>query len=1237
MEFCPGHFGVIKFFKMIVHPLCYRYVLNYIRCICKHCHRFLLTEEFMGIENLFLKEGMKRFNDILLYIENDMICTHCNKNQPKYLFNKFESKIYMFYRDKDHKMVVTPSDIYEILIDVTPDDMVLMGFSPKTRPANLLLKNLPVLPPASRPYIISDGKTCDDDLTYKYVEIVKINNKLKKVNLQETQRNNFLTSLEFHVKTLFDNTKGKAKQTNGREMKCIKKRVCGKGGQIRKHLSGKRGNFNARTVITGDPLLSLEEMGIPHEIAENLTIPEIVNGINMEKMTSLMRDGKINKVVRNGETHNMKYALKSNLMYQTPDGKWETTVILDNDVIIRGDRCLRPNTIKMLKDIDFNLEVGDILHRGKHKYPIRLPSKRKFTLKTQDIVERHLENGDYVLLNRQPTLHLGSMMSFKLVITRNKTFTLPLAITTSFNADFDGDEMNIHVPQSYEARIELMHICSVRCNMVSPQANNPNIVVIQDALLGSYLLTRPGTVIGRDAFFQCTMVLDDRMIDRLDYIEEIQREYHKRDPCWCNIHKRRRVDYHDFSPCECRYNGHNLFSLALPPDLHYKKKNGADEDQPTLIIYKGVVVEGAVNKAILGGSQTSLLLSLHHEYSPEVSVRFIDNITRIATEYLLCRSFSVGLGDMVPKETKYIDEAIQTQFLSAKCVMNTIKNPSLKEIQVNMCLNKGKDVGQKIAQKSLNSRNSLKSMVIAGSKGNYINIAQIIGTIGQQTISGQRIEKTRSGGERTLPHYQKGLEAITHLDPSEKNMTNLFESRGFVTSSYIKGLNPQEFFFHAFGGREGLVDTSMKSVTGDTPIIIIEGGVSMYVKIGDWIDQKLMVYQSSVEYHTQRNMELLKVGINNGGVGEGIMIPTVDAWGVVSWGAITAVTRHDPGVALYRVTTIGGRSVVVTESKSLLIWSQGEFRHTSTPEVKVGDFMPTTMYLPPPPVLKGGGLYEKYSDGVVMGLMAVTGEIEGVCATCPQIKEFINGWSKDNSHIESLLCRGDCRNKYIPDGVFSAPSEFVKGLINGCISGCGVVVAGGIRIVSLSRKLLEGFNMVCSRVGVFGRISVCASSVVSLTIEGSMVGVLLESVHLLHKRKREALELYKSTNPHPLYKNDVILDEIVEIERLTDMSLYPKVYDLTVPSTLNFGLANGLHVVDTAESGYIQRRIIKKLEDCKIQYDGTVRNAQGRIIQFSYGSDGLNPSATTKIGDYKNPQICNVARIVKRLETSYNF
>ena len=803
MENCPGHFGYIKLSSWLVHPLFYKHVLKYLKIICFHCHRLTFDKDFIYMEDMKCKvDDSNTMLDVMVsYSSKDIICCHCTKTQPQFIFHKCESNIYMFYRDKDNKVRIRPKEIHNIFRDVRESDIELMELPTHCSPEKLILRNLPVLPPCSRPFIVSDGKTCDDDMTYKYIEIVKINNKLQKEK-SENKINNLVTSLEFHIKTMFDNSSGKSRQTNGREMKCLKKRICGKPGQIRKHLIGKRCDYTARTVITGDPTLSLEQMGMPRKIAENLTIPEITTKWNKKHLQELIYKNKVTQVLRNGQSINMKFATKTRLMYQDPvDDKWCMFNIIENDKIKRGDKIRDPNTYKMCKDRDFELEAGDILIRNRKKYNIRLSRKREFILQEGDIVDRHLKDGDYVLMNRQPSLHKGSMMAFKIKIHDDKTFKMPLEVTTSFNADFDGDEMNCHPPRSYKAHMELKEICSVRANMTSNQANNPNIMIIQDSLLGSYLLSDPNRVVGRDIFFQCLMTIniDFDELERLETIRRIQIDYG-------NVECRGDKEHRKWGggECQCMYTGWNLISIILPSTLNYQKENNACDYQSIFKIYKGCIVSGSLNKAVLGANQSSLLLYLHHEYGVGVQIKFMDNLKFMVTEFLTHNSFSVGLSDMIPRDTTYIKDAIQKQFFKAQAESDTTRDPKLREIKVSMALNKGKDIGQSIAKKSLKHGNGLKCMATAGSKGNMINICQIVGTIGQQTISGERIQKT---GERTLYHYSKDLDGTR----DDKKMKKMYESRGFVSSSYIEGLNPQEFFFHAFGGREGLVDTAVKT------------------------------------------------------------------------------------------------------------------------------------------------------------------------------------------------------------------------------------------------------------------------------------------------------------------------------------------------------------------------------------------------------------------------------------------
>jgi hypothetical protein len=380
----------------------------------------------------------------------------------------------------------------------------------------------------------------------------------------------------------------------------------------------------------------------------------------------------------------------------------------------------------------------------------------------------------------------------------------------------------------------------------------------------------------------------------------------------------------------------------------------------------------------------------------------------------------------------------------------------------------------KIVMDNTKSDNNFYVMVQSGAKGKPETLGSVSNIVGQTNINNKRIAKKINN--RTLPHFHQ-FDDTPH-------------SRGFISSSYINGLRPTEFFFHQMATRDGLIDTAIKSVTGDTPIIILENGLIRNVFIGDWIDTFLDNNKEKVQHFTEREMEYLDISNINK-----VFIPTTNSHGNVTWGEISAITRHDPGKQLYEIKTLSGKKVIVTESKSLLIYNKEskQFEHTSTPDVRIGDFVPVTMNLPEPPK-------------------------SNIKSDTNDIYQYIK---QSDNDIYNLLNNTTIENKDI-------------------------------------------VNMLKARIGI---------------LPTEYIGFQMQ--------------------------NDVVLDEIIEINKI-DVALYPKVYDLTIPSTLNFGLANGLHVVDTADTGYVQRKLIKGMEDVMVMYDGLVRSANNQILQYFYGGSNLD-------------------------------
>lgn len=340
------------------------------------------------------------------------------------------------------------------------------------------------------------------------------------------------------------------------------------------------------------------------------------------------------------------------------------------------------------------------------------------------------------------------------------------------------DETNIHVPQTKQGQAEAAELLAAGANIVSGQSSKPIQGIVQDCLLGGYKMTQGWVWISKDTFNNICMTANLNL-DRMAQISTVYMKLYG-------------VDY--------LYTGRGLLSMCLPVTYNYSLTNKAYDGEPILKIRNGVIIEGAIDKSAVGPTAGAI----HHYMTPAVGLKFLTNFQHTVNNWVKEQGISVGIIDCIPtvydKEgfIPQVREHVEKCYLKAKIAESTQSNPIIAEIKINSALNAARDVGQKMAKDLLSKSNRFFPMILSRSKGTFANITQITSLLGQQNISGQRLELSCTDGKRALPHYEE----------VEDKPERQFESRGFIRHSFISGLNPQEFWAHAASSREGIINTA---------------------------------------------------------------------------------------------------------------------------------------------------------------------------------------------------------------------------------------------------------------------------------------------------------------------------------------------------------------------------------------------------------------------------------------------
>ncbi|MAF51361.1 MAG: DNA-directed RNA polymerase subunit A' [Nanoarchaeota archaeon] len=736
---CLGHFGYIEMARPVIHLKGINIILAFLRSVCRECSEILLDneakEKFIAKLDVLEKEKginakRKEINALVNKLKNIRKCPHCKSKQFKINLEKPTTIV-------ENDTRVFPIEIKDRLEKINDDNVTTLGLNPeKCRPEWMVLTLLPIPPVTIRPSItLETGERSEDDLTHKLGDIVRINQRLfENINAgaPEIIVEDLWDLLQYHITTFFDNSTAAvppARHRSGEPLKTITERIKSKEGRFRHNLTGKRVNYSARTLVSPDPMIGMNEVGVPLEVAMELSVPERVTEWNMERLKEFIQRGHLiypgsNYVVR-------------------PDGK---------------------------------------------KKKITEESKEQLIEELQPgfLVERHLMDGDISIFNRQPSLHRMSIMCHKVRILPGRSFRLNPSVCTPYNADFDGDEMNLHIPQSEEAIAEAEILMEVQTQIITPK-NGMNIVAsIQDAITGNYLLTRNKEMKREDAVGLLLSI---------------------------------GVENVDSLPKTKMVTGKDAFSVLLPEDFDFISysqdcekcsKGGKDKcpDDLCVFIKNGELLSGVIDGDYIGEGSGHILRTLYAQYGPSKAIGILGNISKIGIRYLLNTGFSTGLmdADLTEDVKGQIKNIIDDAEKKVKILIEDYDNGKLEafpsktlketlELKILEVLNKTRNKAGDVVVANSKEDNPSIIMANSGARGNSMNLAQIAALVGQQALRGERVNKGYR--QRTLSIFKRG-----DLSPSP---------HGFIRNGYKQGLQPAEFFFHAMTGRDSLMDTALRT------------------------------------------------------------------------------------------------------------------------------------------------------------------------------------------------------------------------------------------------------------------------------------------------------------------------------------------------------------------------------------------------------------------------------------------
>ena len=890
-EECPSHFGHIALELPVMHIGFTGLIKTCLKTTCNSCSKALLLDAPEShptdpekseqdyyrdrVNDIILKHGVggREFKKIIKDIENlcagpkRAICMHCGAEQGKIILDKpttFKEK----KADKgEHKL--NARDIREWLEKIPDEHLIFVGMEKDvSRPEWTIMKVLPVPPITVRPSItLESGDRSEDDLTHKLVDVLRINQRLRENRDSGAPQlivEDLWELLQYHCTTYFDNqTSGipPARHRSGRPLKTLSQRLKGKEGRFRSNLSGKRVNFCARTVISPDPNLGINEVGVPVKTAKELTVPIRATNRNREQLRQMILRGPdvhpgVNYIIR-GDRFRVRITDRTKYIWAGfrclnpechsgseeepyPGYRPDLNEVLPAPNFLPGlalkEQMRRdPMTDELVPEWTVNLDgtLSNLRGEGSDGKPLAeddpdaaihyrwkwevnnpeeylpehlevkcphcgspeiedehgnvYPTETEDRLSTYDregnprpgvVVERHLIDGDVTIFNRQPSLHRMSMLVHEIRVMDGKTFRFNLADCTPYNADFDGDEMNLHVIQSEEARAEARILMRVQEHIISPRYGGSVIGGIHDHITGAYLLTHG------EAFLPMHVAMD--VLSSIGWEGDLPEAVERNG--------------------QTGFLGNQIFSLLVRGGFSLNFKNRSGED---VQVTQGEVT-GSIDKRGIGAEDGRLLDAVVQTHGNDLGADFINKMTKMTIAICTSMGFTTGIDDEdLPPEAHGEIARINTQASSdvdaelekfgkdgRKYEARPGRTPhETLEENILTILDAAKAETGNVAKKELGDDNSAVLMATSGARGSMDNLAMMAGSIGQPKVRGKRLE--RGYQDRVLSHFPRKVKGS--------------KEKGFVSSSFKRGLEPTEFFMLSVSGRESLVDTAVRT------------------------------------------------------------------------------------------------------------------------------------------------------------------------------------------------------------------------------------------------------------------------------------------------------------------------------------------------------------------------------------------------------------------------------------------